>query len=1067
MRKLYLSLVILFCSQLTFAQDGSDSPSQFLHAVPNSPNASSLGKYGDIPVNLCTGRINYKVPLLQINESDFLIPIELNYNYSGLIVDEDPGITGYGWNISTNYSITRVIKGRPDDGVFGYLQYLIGKDYVEPYIKNTLPFQNLCDLSFWSAIGRKDSEPDLFIINTPAFSASFVFNTDKKPIFFKGENYKIEIIGNTFILGFRLTDDKGNLFVFDNKETTTIEPGFDGEMSTFYSTWCLTSIKPQKSISTINFIYENYDYNKITYSEFQKTAELATLNGNCSLDGNGSIPSGGHFLSFTNSNIEAKILKEIQFSSGIINFENDLNHNLLRKISLKDLNSNLIDSFDFNYYTSNNTIGKFITSITKRNNSTNFNEPYYSFDYYSPFVVTIDYRKQDYWGYYNGQIHSSTELLSATRAPNFDFSLTGALKKIVYPTKGFTSIEYEPIVISGTINNVDLPGTMQFSNVNQFSLNAHINNGNDIELNEQLYIEGKAKVEVSCSAAGLNYRQESEASFVHQNIFNQSLDSNCYLVPPNGLVNISGSDYNEGNGVLSEPPFSKSCYFNFGAATANIRLRVFRSNNLGGAAMAKVVVSSNPNYLIGGIRVSKTIDDDLMNNQIIKNYKYIDVSGLSSGILLSKPLFTNYSFWYGQNGNSLCSLRYINNFTQSMVPLMSFQGSPVLYNRVETIINDGSNGKIVEYYNGNKNFSVTTTGIYQSNKDWRKGNLLKKEIYSKKAGVFVLDHVIENSYDILKPYNLNQAINLNEVGLSFKAKFKNDAIPNTVLIPVENCNQSNLNHNCYIEDQIYEPEYYILAKSKEKSITTTGILETETIYDFNISNGYLFKKTANNSSGESLETKYFYPQDSEMSEEPFAQDLIIKNIVGTPLDTQVFKNSVKLSEQKTEYAIEATTNNLILPKYIYSNKGTSTISADDKKITFDSYDTKGNITQYTMENSIPVSIIWGYNKTQPIAKIENASYASISSGLIIAAQGASDTGTESSLLTALTALRIALPEAMVTTYTYKPLIGVSTITDPKGDKQTFTYDSFGRLESVKDNDGMTLSANEYHYRTQN
>jgi hypothetical protein len=53
---------------------------------------------------------------------------------------------------------------------------------------------------------------------------------------------------------------------------------------------------------------------------------------------------------------------------------------------------------------------------------------------------------------------------------------------------------------------------------------------------------------------------------------------------------------------------------------------------------------------------------------------------------------------------------------------------------------------------------------------------------------------------------------------------------------------------------------------------------------------------------------------------------------------------------------------------------------------------------------------------------------------------------------------------MITTITYKPLIGVSTITDTKGDKQTYHYDSFNRLQFVKDSSGNILSENEYHYK---
>ena len=65
----------------------------------------------------------------------------------------------------------------------------------------------------------------------------------------------------------------------------------------------------------------------------------------------------------------------------------------------------------------------------------------------------------------------------------------------------------------------------------------------------------------------------------------------------------------------------------------------------------------------------------------------------------------------------------------------------------------------------------------------------------------------------------------------------------------------------------------------------------------------------------------------------------------------------------------------------------------------------------------------------------------------------------------LNKLRNSLPtDTMVTTYTYIPLIGVSTVTDVKGCTSTYTYDSFGRLNLVKDCDGNIVSENLYHYR---
>ncbi|MNQ98996.1 hypothetical protein D3C85_1147160 [compost metagenome] len=93
-------------------------------------------------------------------------------------------------------------------------------------------------------------------------------------------------------------------------------------------------------------------------------------------------------------------------------------------------------------------------------------------------------------------------------------------------------------------------------------------------------------------------------------------------------------------------------------------------------------------------------------------------------------------------------------------------------------------------------------------------------------------------------------------------------------------------------------------------------------------------------------------------------------------------------------------------------------------------------------------------------------YANIPASLISAAQTASDSGNENNLLSALATLRNdpALVNATISTYTYKPLIGISTITDAKGDKTTYTYDTAGRLEFVKDKNGNILTENQYKYK---
>lgn len=67
-------------------------------------------------------------------------------------------------------------------------------------------------------------------------------------------------------------------------------------------------------------------------------------------------------------------------------------------------------------------------------------------------------------------------------------------------------------------------------------------------------------------------------------------------------------------------------------------------------------------------------------------------------------------------------------------------------------------------------------------------------------------------------------------------------------------------------------------------------------------------------------------------------------------------------------------------------------------LTYDLYDNKGKLLQYS-EKGKPVTIIWGYDQTQPIAKIEGATYNQIFayiSAIITASDADNTQGTDQS-----------------------------------------------------------------------
>ena len=143
-----------------------------------------------------------------------------------------------------------------------------------------------------------------------------------------------------------------------------------------------------------------------------------------------------------------------------------------------------------------------------------------------------------------------------------------------------------------------------------------------------------------------------------------------------------------------------------------------------------------------------------------------------------------------------------------------------------------------------------------------------------------------------------------------------------------------------------------------------------------------------------------------------------------------------------------------------------------KEITFDKYDALGNIQQYTTKAGIPTTIIWGYNNSRPIAKIEGATYAQVQNEIaaIVSASNADANATpgndESSFLGLLDTFRKSanLSSYQITTYTYDPLIGVRSITPPSGIRQKYMYDTANRLEKIVQEDGKILQEYKYNYK---
>ena len=226
------------------------------------------------------------------------------------------------------------------------------------------------------------------------------------------------------------------------------------------------------------------------------------------------------------------------------------------------------------------------------------------------------------------------------------------------------------------------------------------------------------------------------------------------------------------------------------------------------------------------------------------------------------------------------------------------------------------------------------------------------------------------------------------------------------------------------------------------------------------------------------ETTYAY------AHEKGNQYLIGKNMIGIPLETTVIKKSdstaitfKQLAKTEIIYPVsqseaDTKTSGLALP---YEVKSTDFLGVNSVEATYDLYDLKGNLLQYTGKNGIPTVIIWGYNGTQPIAKITGVDYDSLGSSLITDIVSASDTDAtaatnndETTFLGLLDAFRkhSSLCSYQITTYTYDPLIGVRSITPPSGIREVYLYDSANRLKEIRENNaaGKLIKEFKYNYK---
>lgn len=290
MRKIFLLLCFwtIIC-QYAIAQNSRP------FSIP-SPNATDLGRYGDIPVSPYTGQPNISIPLYDFTIRGVRLPVTLNYQATGVMMNSLPGWTGHNWVLSAGGCITRLANGRHDEYIYPETYneglYTRSRNYFNSYdilqpskfiSNNEADYKWLKDTVMYRG---NDLEADIFSFNFMGLSGKFFLGNDGEwkvcsdanievifdiedpnnyiaPFFnkFPNPDYQSYSVPKV-IKGFTLRDDNGTQYVFGGSQdcieySISLFGMSDLERHTSWlaDTWYLKTVKDRHGYTLYNFSY--------------------------------------------------------------------------------------------------------------------------------------------------------------------------------------------------------------------------------------------------------------------------------------------------------------------------------------------------------------------------------------------------------------------------------------------------------------------------------------------------------------------------------------------------------------------------------------------------------------------------------------------------------------------------------------------------------------------------------------------------------------------------------------------------------------------------------------------
>ena len=1094
--------ILTFCVSSLHAQNHVSYP----HVVPMTPEAASFALYTDYPVTHYTGVPNISIPLYEIDVDGFKLPITLNYHASGIRVDQEASWVGLGWNLNVGSRISRTIKSVDDfmeDGADRYNPTCMKGYYDAPEISYNLDnhYQKVGDpccpegvFACLKHVLQYDPEPDIFYYNLPDMSGKFIIDKSRGAVLFdKSHNLKINIVrGPVNAAAFNIIDADGNQYFYNDKEKTkyyaannalyrntkTTTTKYDDRPDNFtewtpyglycvqemeqgpvapYNTtscWCLSKITTKNGRNII-FTYED-DYQELPT---QESSEVYNQ-----LSSSGAPLGSGQFFYKSKVVNNGKRLTRIESDFGYINFTSSIRDDIRRdnnkysqkldRITIYDKANNLIKSFRFDYsYFNNDYSGDSqyahvfkrlrLNKVTEYSSNQTTSNQGYNFQYYEGTFPAKNSKDVDYWGFQNGKQYGEKYCIGlylwgnrkydgAEKNANFDKAVIGTLKEILYPTGGKTEFQYESNTFYGYYFRNRVPDQDSRKTV-YLTVYNEVQSSYPTNAIHRFTLDRKAELTIRCDLE--NQTGQCDPNYTYYN----------------SIYNPLGQLRRIGNGARTYITYECPCVFggtcrgmagegweislqarSFELEAGEYEFEAYKppitvtaSWGLDVNFLAPPVSKGDPVPAPmpgGGIRIKQITTDAK-----IRKFNYPE------GTILVDPVLYYFGTRIGIPFNRNCVIQV----SESKTPLSTFNnGNFVGYNWVEEYMTAGAETIKTKYYFYNDPEELLDDNEYKTIFspvviNYKNGLIRRVEDYSNSTIVKTIDYAYESTYSQEVMAFIDRGKRRSEDDLLF---YK------------------------------YKVEYPL--KGRETATFKNqvgGDIVTQTDYTYNSRN--LLQTSTLSLNGYSMKDKYKYPFDFG---DLINVKLVAKNMIGMPVEVLNLKDDKVISGKKTEYQ---DISGILLPKEVSTINTVIPLTESSSpnyynpELYYDTYISYGKPVQ-VRKADMAICYLWSYNYQYPIAEIKNATYNQVKSALGYS----SDSQIESlaaqanpNVVNISDSLRTNLPNAFVTTYTYKPLVGILTATDPRGVVTNYEYDDFGRLKKVTQA-GKVIESYDYHYK---